>query len=222
MAIGGQWGGAQGIDPAIFPLKFVIDYVRVYKWQTEPGPYSLTIEPVTGGTAEAYPLLENYTAGTSVELTATPAQGYYFGGFLYMGYANPLTIQMVDEHTVIPLFYKTGELIKNGNFDRGLSGWTNIYINDYATQSAKASWQEGIYVFQIIKPATEWWHMGDQWQGIPALRGKTYQVSFDAWADVPGQIGISFARNSGNYAAYHENPSLAISQAKQINLAVQH
>jgi beta-glucanase (GH16 family) len=29
-AVGGSWGGQKGIDPAIFPQKFLIDYVRVY------------------------------------------------------------------------------------------------------------------------------------------------------------------------------------------------
>lgn len=31
LAIGGGWGGARGIDDAIFPSKFLIDYVRVYQ-----------------------------------------------------------------------------------------------------------------------------------------------------------------------------------------------
>lgn len=31
LAIGGDWGGAQGIDNTIFPTKFVIDYVRVFQ-----------------------------------------------------------------------------------------------------------------------------------------------------------------------------------------------
>jgi beta-glucanase (GH16 family) len=31
LAIGGAWGGAKGIDDAIFPQQFYIDYVRVYK-----------------------------------------------------------------------------------------------------------------------------------------------------------------------------------------------
>ena len=30
LAIGGDWGGAKGIDDAIFPAKFEVDYVRVY------------------------------------------------------------------------------------------------------------------------------------------------------------------------------------------------
>ena len=31
LAVGGDWGGAQGIDDSIFPQKFEIDYVRYYK-----------------------------------------------------------------------------------------------------------------------------------------------------------------------------------------------
>lgn len=31
LAIGGNWGGAHGVDDTIFPLHFKIDYVRVYK-----------------------------------------------------------------------------------------------------------------------------------------------------------------------------------------------
>ena len=31
LAIGGNWGGAQGIDDTIFPASFEIDYVRAYK-----------------------------------------------------------------------------------------------------------------------------------------------------------------------------------------------
>jgi len=30
-AIGGTWGGQQGIDDSIFPVRYVIDYVRVYQ-----------------------------------------------------------------------------------------------------------------------------------------------------------------------------------------------
>ena len=31
IAVGGDWGGAQGVDNSIFPQKMLIDYVRVYK-----------------------------------------------------------------------------------------------------------------------------------------------------------------------------------------------
>jgi len=35
LAIGGSWGGAQGVDPQAFPQKFLIDYVRVYQQQQD-------------------------------------------------------------------------------------------------------------------------------------------------------------------------------------------
>ncbi len=31
LAIGGSWGGQQGIDDALFPKRFLVDYVRVYR-----------------------------------------------------------------------------------------------------------------------------------------------------------------------------------------------
>jgi licheninase len=38
LAIGGSWGGMQGIDDQIFPATFEIDYVRVYKMVTHLSP----------------------------------------------------------------------------------------------------------------------------------------------------------------------------------------
>lgn len=31
IAVGGNWGGAQGVDPEVFPASMEVDYVRVYK-----------------------------------------------------------------------------------------------------------------------------------------------------------------------------------------------
>lgn len=31
IAVGGNWGGAQGIDDSIWPQKMEVDYVRVYQ-----------------------------------------------------------------------------------------------------------------------------------------------------------------------------------------------
>ena len=33
MAVGGNWGGKMGVDPAIWPQQMIVDYVRVYQWQ---------------------------------------------------------------------------------------------------------------------------------------------------------------------------------------------
>lgn len=34
IAVGGNWGGAKGVDETIFPQEMVVDYVRVYQTQT--------------------------------------------------------------------------------------------------------------------------------------------------------------------------------------------
>ena len=31
LAIGGNWGGVKGIDDSIFPARYVIDYIKIYK-----------------------------------------------------------------------------------------------------------------------------------------------------------------------------------------------
>lgn len=36
LAIGGSWGGREGIDDSIFPVQLQIDYVRVYQTDTQP------------------------------------------------------------------------------------------------------------------------------------------------------------------------------------------
>jgi beta-glucanase (GH16 family) len=41
LAIGGTWGGSQGIDNTIFPAQMVIDYVRVYQTDLEKLGYDL-------------------------------------------------------------------------------------------------------------------------------------------------------------------------------------
>lgn len=214
LAIGGTWGGVQGIDNALFPLKYYIDFVRVYKWQEDSGPYGITIQPSTGGNVEVDPVKETYTAGDTVSVSAYPHDGYYFAGFLYLGNANPLTLVVNDHQTIIPLFFKTGELIQNGSFERGLFGWNNVYTFDPDNGSGFPSVESGVYVFEVTNPASDWWQIGDQWLGLSAQSGKTYKLEFDAWADSPNDLGISFAQNYGAYSTHYENTALSIGSVK--------
>jgi licheninase len=36
LAVGGTWAGAQGVDPAIWPQRMEVDYVRVYRRAAAP------------------------------------------------------------------------------------------------------------------------------------------------------------------------------------------
>ena len=48
IAIGGTWGGLQGVDDSIFPVRMYIDYVRVYQ-DADAAPNITLLQPVAGG-----------------------------------------------------------------------------------------------------------------------------------------------------------------------------
>jgi beta-glucanase (GH16 family) len=50
-AVGGNWGGAQGVDENIWPQEFLIDYVRVYQKSEETA-----VEPVKNASFSIFPL----------------------------------------------------------------------------------------------------------------------------------------------------------------------
>lgn len=50
LAVGGNWGGAQGVDPEAFPARMEIDYVRIYQ---------LSENLVIQGPEKAYPLQDS-------------------------------------------------------------------------------------------------------------------------------------------------------------------
>ena len=41
LAIGGNWGGAKGIDNSAFPMEMEVDFVRVFKKNNVPGGINL-------------------------------------------------------------------------------------------------------------------------------------------------------------------------------------
>ena len=44
LAIGGDWGGIQGIDPSKFPMKMLVDYVKVFKKSDTNNDVSITFQ----------------------------------------------------------------------------------------------------------------------------------------------------------------------------------
>lgn len=61
IAVGGTWGGAQGVDPAVFPTRMEVDYVRVY--EDLDGPPQVSFSGVTTDTLRLAP-------GSSVSIEA--------------------------------------------------------------------------------------------------------------------------------------------------------
>ncbi|NME67137.1 carbohydrate-binding protein [Flammeovirga aprica] len=66
IAVGGNWGGAQGVDSSIWPKQMEVDYVRVYGQPATPDPETVDLP----GTIEA----ENYAQSSGVQ-TETCEEG---------------------------------------------------------------------------------------------------------------------------------------------------
>ena len=82
LAIGGDWGGIQGIDPSAFPMKMLVDYVRVYKMSEIFNDIQVTFQVD----------MKNVTvSGTGVWLS---------GGSISSGQPGGLQMQSVDETSV--------------------------------------------------------------------------------------------------------------------------
>ncbi|MFA9391833.1 MAG: carbohydrate binding domain-containing protein [Prolixibacteraceae bacterium] len=97
-----------------------------------------------------------------------------------------------------------GELFNNGNFDDGLTGWSDPYIFAKTTENAVASFIDGVYTFEIKKVAAANWHLGFQQYDLSMTQNKTYMLTFDIWADSPAQAGIQLAKNYGDNGGYLE------------------
>lgn len=213
LAYGGSWGAQQGIDDTKLPHKFYIDYVRIYQLQESEGPFSLKIEPATGGTIEVSPQMETYPEGTMVTLTAKPAEGYEFDKWLHLGSANPMKLEVVKEMTLIPVFKKKNEIIINGDFSQGTKNWGNWYFQ--STQwKATGTVVDGVYKINVTQPGTAYWHIVDQQLGIPLVKDVTYLITFDAWADNPNSMDVFLSKNHSDYGNYYSTVK-AITATKQ-------
>lgn len=196
----GGWGGLP--DDTKLSKKFYIDYVRVYQLQETAGPFSLNIAPATGGTVEISPKMDTYPEGTMVKITAIPNVKYEFDKWLHLGSANPITIEVTKDMTLIPLFKKKNELILNGDFDLGTKNWGNWYFLNTQLKATGAV-VDGVYNINVTQPGTAGWHICDQQGGITIEKGATYVVSFDAKTDNPNVMDVYVSKNHDDYGGYY-------------------
>lgn len=80
LAIGGSWGGVQGIDTNIFPTQLLVDYLRVYQWD-----YALidqrSPDPITGLATSQLKNTIHWNRGT--DDTAVSKYALYLDGQFY-------------------------------------------------------------------------------------------------------------------------------------------
>ena len=174
-AIGGDWGGSQGIDNALFPKYYEIDYVRVYTLSEDQSQYNLTINENTGGSSSSNASTGPVNKNTQVTITATPAPEYEFVRWkgTYASFNSTLSFEMLSNVEVTPVFKKIGEMIDNGSFEEGTNNW---YINTGGSASTSTA-GEGLQITNNTSQANAW-DIQLQQSPINLQAGHTYKFQY--------------------------------------------
>jgi len=98
-----------GVKRTENPITVVMDkdYALKAYFKKIPAIYTLTVETTVGGTTSPAPGIYDYVEGTSVQVAATPDEGYNFHHWILDGgtyTANPITVLMNRDHTITAYF----------------------------------------------------------------------------------------------------------------------
>lgn len=204
-AVGGAWGGSQGVDGSIFPSQYKVDYVRVYQ-RKEAGPYSLSTQVSGPGILHVEPEKESYEDGEVVRLMADPDVGMRFKGWSGMQAERALVAELTmdRDREVGALFVEPGGLLRNGDFAAGLEGYYN-WVSDQAT--AGFAVVDGALRGVVSRIGPEAWHV--QWGqgGVALQQGKRYRLAFEGWtASGTASIDAKLALNVEPFSSFVTQP----------------
>ncbi|EDY83305.1 Glycosyl hydrolases family 16 [Verrucomicrobiia bacterium DG1235] len=205
LAIGGGWGGSQGIDNAIFPARFLIDYVRVYQRKESP-PYTIDLQSSGPGNLRVEPEKESYVDGEQITLIADPDIGTRLGKWKNVQVPRALEVPLVVNRSlqIQADFLNPNALNRNTDFSDQLSGWYN-WIGGGAAANIAATSQEAALI-DVTQSGSEDWHVQFGQGGLPLESGKRYQLQFDASASSGSpSLVAALAMNSEPFTTYTSN-----------------
>ncbi|HON11148.1 MAG TPA: family 43 glycosylhydrolase [Chitinispirillaceae bacterium] len=166
--------------------------------------YRLSVNITGKGTVSRSPDKSGYEENTPVTLTAQAEDGYVFKGWSGDGISsseNPLTITMNSDKTVNALFARStadGNLVLNGDFSSGTEEWTLNVWDGAATASVVSGecriniteTSEINYQIQLVQP------------GLFLEQGKSYRVSFDAFASADRDLEVNVEMAVNPWTSY--------------------
>jgi len=115
LAVGGDWGGAQGIDPTVFPMEMKVDYVRVFEKSESSTNVNVTFQ---------VDMKNEMVSGEGVWLS---------GGNISSGQPGGLQMQPVADTTIweitltLPPYSSYNYKYRNGHYpDTWSGGWESV------------------------------------------------------------------------------------------------
>jgi hypothetical protein len=136
------------------------------------------------------PAMQTYTVEFTAQVTSPDVQLALLTGDV----AGEVVIDNVSLAEVVqpPPPTPGAELIGNGTFDAGLTGWTTFMMNGGDATYAAVN---GEAVVSIAAPASDYSGIQLSYNGLPLEAGKTYRLSFRARADTYRYIYTSIWEN---------------------------
>lgn len=205
LAIGGDWGGSQGVDPAIYPTQFLIDYVRVYQ-RPEQAPYTLKIDSTGPGTVRIEPEKESYAPGETVTLIADPDIGMRLGKWKNVQVDRSLKTELrLDRSLEIHAdFLDPSSMLQNTDFSNGTSNWYS-YVDANAAADIAVNAEKQATV-TVSNAGSADWHVQLGQGGFALENGHRYRLSFQA-KSVNGspKLVAAIAQNASPYATYQSS-----------------
>jgi mannan endo-1,4-beta-mannosidase len=130
--------------------------------------------------------------GSVVNLTAVAADGWTFSGWAKDGTGKSanLAVTMDGPHTVQAVFVSASNLIVNGDFSNGTTGWTPSAWSADGQAAGTPSVQNGVFTYVVTNGATDTWNVQIFQTGVPFVKGTTYTLSFDASASKARSINV--------------------------------
>jgi hypothetical protein len=116
---------------------------------------------------------------------AFPAEGSYTISVEAEGYVSSSVVQSI--------LANDNNLVVNGSFTSGTSGWTTWSGEGGVSEFAV---KDGVAEILITAAGSQAWHSQLFQEGIPLEAGKTYELSFKAKSTIPRQIIVEYSGTS--------------------------
>ncbi|MGM0442715.1 MAG: family 16 glycosylhydrolase [Fibrobacterota bacterium] len=196
-AVGGTWGGMEGIDTTIFPVQFEVDYVRVYRDTSQ-----VQVETISSGngSVSVTPHKKLYRPGDTVTLRAIPDAGYELRE--WSGTVDTSAVEfetVLSSHSSFAASFKAlGELLINGDFSDSFVNWTHhTAVGDavFATDDSGA-------VVTVNDPGENSWDIQLVQKGLPLVEGKEYEVSVIAVSPDSFHCTLGVGESGGDWTSY--------------------
>ncbi|MFV0469872.1 MAG: family 16 glycosylhydrolase [Dysgonomonas sp.] len=152
LAIGGDWGGAQGIDTSIFPSRYEIDYVRVYQKTTPTANFSADkrqgFAPSTiqfrssslKATEYSWDFGDGNTSTEENPSHAYSAAGTYTVSLTVKNAVGEDRLVKSDFVTLLPSVQLNGGGILQGANMENAQNWSVSYLNSNTNTRPEATW----------------------------------------------------------------------------------